>query len=128
MMPCSSCGRWDHSRPTSKDCPNYMPRRSVISDFKQTSVIKANLESCCRNQLRSGSCRKLLFLSETLICGQSVHGISDCQKTRGRPRDSKHQPKLYLQCVLPVDWSWKLCSKMGQGLVGEFFWKLYPVN
>jgi ribosomal protein L32 len=50
MTPCSSCGRWDHSRRTSKDCPNYMPRRSVVSDLKQTSIIKASLESCCRNQ------------------------------------------------------------------------------
>ena len=45
--PCSSCGAWDHERPTSKNCPNHIASRRELADFHRNSIIKTSLRNCC---------------------------------------------------------------------------------
>jgi hypothetical protein len=50
LRPCSVCGQTNHSRPTNKLCPHYIPPRRTLTPLKRTSIIKSSLTNCCRNQ------------------------------------------------------------------------------
>lgn len=49
MQPCSACDSWDHEKRSNKNCPQYIPKRQLLTPLARTSVIKCSLDGCCRN-------------------------------------------------------------------------------
>ncbi|KAI7900892.1 uncharacterized protein BX663DRAFT_138622 [Cokeromyces recurvatus] len=54
-MKCPSCGGTDHERSSSAKCPYRVKRKAEThKDFNRTSIVKANLINCCKNEKKNG--------------------------------------------------------------------------
>ena len=70
-MKCSSCGRNDHAKLTSRLCPNY--KKKVEDGFYiRQFTIKTSLQDFCPNERLRGALKKLVPYFSKLMCVMSL--------------------------------------------------------
>src|ERR1700730_10192217 len=97
LRPCSVCGQTNHSRPTNKLCPHYIPPRRTLTPLKRTSIIKSSLTNCCRNpSTHSADPIHCFEVQRNRLCRITFHATCDFASPCKRSTMSSHRPGFLL--------------------------------